>query len=208
MEDIRVAIIEDENEIRELLEKIIDRSPGFCCKWVYGDCESAIEPLKTIQPDVILMDIQLPGMSGIEGTKLLTESLRNTDVIMMTIQEEIETIFQSLCAGATGYLLKETPPVKLLEAIREVHSGGSPMSPAIARKIATSFKPDTNFELTPRELEILQLLTNGENYSSIASALFISGNTVRAHIKNIYKKLHVNSRAQAVTTAFTNRLVQ
>jgi DNA-binding NarL/FixJ family response regulator len=206
-EIINVAIVEDEDEIRGLLEQIIDRSPGFSCKHVYKDCESAIQSIKEARPDVVLMDIQLPGINGIEGIKILKDQMPDTDFIMLTIRDEEEVIFQSLCAGATGYLLKETPPVKLLAAIREVREGGSPMSPGIARKIAMSFHPSTENPLTPREKEVLARLTEGENYASISDKLFISGNTVRAHIKNIYRKLHVSSRAEAVMAAIKKKLV-
>jgi DNA-binding NarL/FixJ family response regulator len=206
-ENIHVAIVEDEDEIRELLEQIIDRSPGFSCKHVYKDCESAIEAIKAAKPDVVLMDIQLPGITGIEGIKLLKEELPATDFIMLTIRDEEEIIFQSLCAGATGYLLKETPPVRLLSAIKEVREGGSPMSPGIARKIAISFQPSKDNPLSEREKEVLARLANGENYSTISNKLFISGNTVRAHIKSIYRKLQVNSRAGAVIAALKQKLI-
>lgn len=206
-ENIRVAIVEDEDEIRELFEKIIDRSPGFSCKDAFKDCESALEPLKTTKPDVVLMDIQLPGMTGIEGIKILKSEMPETDFIMLTIRDEDEIVFQSLCAGATGYLLKDTPPVKLLAAIREVRLGGSPMSPGIARKIAVSFHPSPENPLSEREKEVLVRLANGENYSTIAVKLFISGHTVRAHIKNIYRKLQVNSRAEAIMTAIRKKLI-
>ncbi len=204
---ISVSIVEDEDEIRELLEKIIDRSPGFSCKHVFKDCESAIEVIKTTKPDVVLMDIQLPGITGIEGVKILKGFLPETDFIMLTIRDEEEMIFQSLCAGATGYLLKETPPVKLLTAIKEVREGGSPMSPGIARKIALSFHPSKINPLSERETEVLARLVEGENYSTISTKLFISGNTVRAHIKSIYRKLQVHSRAEAVIVAVKQKLI-
>lgn len=206
-EIIHVALVEDEDEIRGLLEMIIDRSPGFSCRHVFKDCESAIEAIITARPDVVLMDIQLPGITGIEGIKILKEALPETDFIMLTIRDEEEIVFQSLCAGATGYLLKETPPVKLLAAIKEVREGGSPMSPGIARKIALSFQPSRENPLSEREMEVLARLVDGENYSTIATRLFISGNTVRAHIKSIYRKLQVNSRAGAVITALKNKLI-
>ena len=206
-EKIIVAIVEDEDEIRELLEKIIDRSPGFSCKHTFKDCESAIETINSTKPDVVLMDIQLPGITGIEGIKILKNHLEDTDFIMLTIRDEEDMIFQSLCAGATGYLLKETPPVKLLAAIKEVHEGGSPMSPGIARKIAMSFQPAMSNPLSTRETEVLTCLAEGENYATISKKLFISGNTVRAHIKSIYRKLHVNSRAEAVIIAMKQRLI-
>ncbi|MCF8365512.1 MAG: response regulator transcription factor [Bacteroidales bacterium] len=206
-EKIHVAIVEDEDEIRELMQQIIDRSPGFACKHVYKDCESALESIKSALPDVVLMDIQLPGMSGIEGIEKMKPELPDTDFIMLTIRDEEDIVFRSLCAGATGYLLKDTPPVKLLASIREVREGGSPMSPGIARKIAISFQPSKDNPLSEREKEVLTWLANGENYSTISTKLFISGNTVRAHIKSIYRKLQVNSRAQAVITAIKQKLI-
>lgn len=206
-QNIKVAIVEDEDEIRELLEQIIDRSPGFSCKHVFKDCESALDELENIKPDVVLMDIQLPGISGIEGIKKIKPKLPETDFIMLTIRDEEEMVFESLCAGATGYLLKETPPVKLLGAIQEVRDGGSPMSPGIARKIVVSFQPSRENPLSEREQEVLERLASGENYSTISEKLFISGNTVRAHIKNIYRKLEVNSRAAAVNAAIKQKLI-
>ncbi len=153
------------------------------------------------------MDIGLPSMSGIDGVKILKQAQPNVDFIMLTIQDDDESVFNSLCAGATGYLLKDTPPAKLLNSIKEVREGGSPMSSTIARKIFKSFMRDSNSPLTKRETEILQKLCEGENYKTIADSLVISGHTVRAHIKNIYQKLHVNSRAGAVKKAIQDRLI-
>jgi len=205
--NISVAIVEDDNEIRNLLTILIDNSPGFSCTLSFPDCESAISPIKDERPEVVLMDIELPGMSGIEGVKQLKPALQQTDFIMLTIRDDDDTVFQSLAAGATGYLLKDTPPATLLENIREVHNGGSPMSAGIARKVTQYFRPERTSPLSERELEILQLLCNGKNYSQIAEKLFISGHTVRNHIKNIYQKLHVHSRAEAVNKAVRDRLV-
>ena len=204
---ISVAIVEDDDEIRGLLEMLIDRSPGFSCKQVFRDCETAIEPIKRHLPEVVIMDVELPGISGIEGVKQLKESVPGTDFIMLTIREDDDTIFRSLSAGATGYLLKDTPPTKLLSSIREVNAGGSPMTPGIARKITEYFQPKSMSPLSERETQILQKLCVGQNYSTIADVLYISGHTVRAHIKNIYRKLHVNSRAEAVSKAIKDRLV-
>jgi DNA-binding NarL/FixJ family response regulator len=153
------------------------------------------------------MDIGLPGLSGIEGVKLLKDELPSTDFIMLTIQEDDDSVFNSLCAGATGYLLKDTPPHDLLQSIKEVKKGGSPMSPSIARRIINSFKPNPVNPLTKREIEILEKLCDGENYKSIADSLFVSGHTVRAHIKSIYRKLQVNSRGEAVKKAIKDKLV-
>jgi DNA-binding NarL/FixJ family response regulator len=205
--EITVSIVEDDSEIRKMLSLIIDRTPGYSCKQTYGDCESAIEAISKKPADVVLMDIHLPKMSGIEGVQILKEKLPETDFIMLTIQEDNDSVFNSLCAGATGYLLKDTPPALLLNAIKEVKEGGSPMSPGIARRIITSFRPNSDSPLSRRESEILEMLCNGDNYKIIADSLFISGHTVRAHIKNIYRKLQVSSRGEAVNKAIKDRLV-
>ncbi len=205
--NIEVAIVEDDEEIRKMLSLIIDRSPGYSCKNSFSNCEDSIEGIKKSLPDVVLMDIQLPEMSGIECVQLLKEKLPETNFIMLTVQEDDDSVFNSLCAGATGYLLKDTPPVELLNAIKEVREGGSPMSPSIARRIISTFRPVSDSPLSKREQEILEKLCNGENYITIANSLFISGHTVRAHIKNIYKKLQVNSRAEAVSKAIKDRLL-
>jgi len=206
-EIIKVAIVEDDPEIRQLLSLIVDGSPGFECKQSFSNCEDALENIPLNPPDVVLMDIDLPKMSGIEGVKILKEKTQETDYLMLTIHQEDDSVFKSLCAGATGYLLKDTPPAELLNSIKEIREGGSPMSPSIARRITKSFRPTSDNPLSNRETEILQKLCNGENYKVIADSLFISGHTVRAHIKNIYKKLQVNSRAQAVKKAINDKLI-
>lgn len=203
---IKVAIVEDDSDIRNLISIIIDGSPGYECKMTYSNCEDAIENIPISPPDVVLMDIDLPKLSGIEGVKILKEKLPNIDFLMLTIKEDDESVFDSLCAGATGYLTKDTPPVNLLHAIKDVVNGGSPMSASIARKVTSSFHRNTDSPLSERETEVLKRLCDGENYKTIAQALFVSGNTIRAHIKNIYKKLHVNSRAEAVAKAINKKL--
>lgn len=205
--DIKVVIIEDDDEIRLSLQKIINGSDGFCCKDVFVDCQSAMDFIPANPPDVVLMDIELPGISGIEGLKKLYRKEVSTDYIMLTIRDDDESVFQSLCAGAVGYLLKDTPPAKLLDSIREVTEGGSPVSPSVARKITNSFVPAVDSPLSQRETEILVKLCEGHNYLIIAEKMFISGHTVRAHIKNIYRKLHVNSRASAVKKAIEDKLI-
>lgn len=206
-EKISVAIVEDDDEIRLMLERLIDNTPGFSCKHVFNNCESAAERIKKFHPEVVLMDIELPGISGIEGVKKLKPVMPDTDFIMLTIRDDDDSIFRSLCAGAVGYLLKDTQPAKLLSAINEVREGGSPISPSIARKITYSFHPTSESPLSDRETEILRKLCDGHNYVTIADMLFISGHTVRAHIKNIYRKLEVNSRAEAVKKALTEKLL-
>lgn len=206
-EKISVAIVEDDDEIRLMLERLIDNTPGFSCKHVFNNCESAAERIKKFHPEVVLMDIELPGISGIEGVKKLKPVMPDTDFIMLTIRDDDDSIFRSLCAGAVGYLLKDTQPAKLLSAINEVREGGSPISPSIARKITYSFHPTSESPLSDRETEILRKLCDGHNYVAIADMLFISGHTVRAHIKNIYRKLEVNSRAEVVKKALTEKLL-
>lgn len=205
--DLVVSIVEDDNEIRQLMTLIIDSSPGYICKQSFQSCEAAMEQIKNEPPDVVLMDIDLPGISGIEGVKLLKSRLPETDFIMLTVQDDDDSIFNSLCVGATGYLLKDTPPTEILTAIRDVFDGGSPMSSSIARRIIGSFKSQQETILSERELEILRHLCDGENYKIIADKLNISGHTVRSHFKNIYKKLHVSNRAEAVKKAINQKLV-
>ncbi len=204
---IKVAIVEDDREILQSLVAIIDGSPGFVCRQYYSSCEAALDALCSAPPNLVLMDIGLPGMSGIEGVRRLKERQPTLDCVMLTIQDDDDSVFQSICAGATGYLMKNTPPSQLLQAIEDVYKGGSSISAAIARKVIGSFQQTAPSPLSTREAEILGLLCDGDNYRMIAEKLFVSGNTVRAHIKNIYKKLHVNSRAQAVRVALRDRLV-
>ncbi|MEZ4775178.1 MAG: response regulator transcription factor [Bacteroidia bacterium] len=204
---IHVAIIEDDKDICQTLALIIDGTPGYSCLKTFHDCESAIPDLTAFRPDVVLMDINLPGMSGIEGTKKLKTILPDLDILMLTVQADDNSVFESLRAGATGYLIKSTPPVELLQAISEVKEGGAPMSSQIARKVLQSFRTTSENPLTARETEILQQLCDGQNYKVIAENLFVSGHTIRTHVKNIYKKLHVNSRGEAVKKAIKDKLI-
>jgi len=203
---IAVAIVEDDEEIRESLALLIDDAPGFCCLNTYGDCETAIAGIQREKPDVILMDIQLPGMSGIEGVERIKKTTA-VDIIMLTVHKDDELVFRSLCAGASGYLVKNTKPGKILEAIRDVYAGGAPMSSNIARMIVNSFHRTTKSPLTPRETEVLAQLCKGRSYKMIADTLFVSEQTVHFHIKNIYQKLQVHSKSEAVIVALRERLV-
>lgn len=204
---IAVSIVEDDDEIRESLALLIEAAPGFCCLNTYRDCESAIAGVPHDLPEVVLMDIALPGMSGIEGVARLKEVAPDVDVIMLTIHKDNDLVFRSLCAGATGYLVKNTKPEKILEAIREVHDGGAPMSSNIARMIVSSFRRTTASPLTPRETEVLAQLCKGQSYKMIADTLFVSEQTVHFHIKNIYQKLQVHSKSEAVIVALRDKLV-
>ena len=205
---IRVAIIEDDLDIRQLMTLLINGSPGYSCVQSFESCELAIPALEKNIPDLLLMDIDLPKMSGIEGVKILKEKIPSLSIIMLTVHEETEIVFDALSAGAMGYLVKGLPPVQLLQAIKEAHEGGSPMSGSIARKVVLSFHANLANPLSERETQVLQMLCKGENYKTIAQQLFISPNTVKAHIKKIYSKLHVNTRAEAVSEALKHRFVK
>ncbi|HEX2642030.1 MAG TPA: response regulator transcription factor [Thermoanaerobaculia bacterium] len=219
---IRVALVEDNSTIRQGLAALIDGTPGFSCTGSFGDCESLLAGLPGFEADVLLMDIGLPGISGIEGVRRLQRERPGLAVLILTIYEENDLVFDALCAGACGYLVKKTPPARLLEAIQEAHEGGSPMSSHIARKVVTLLRrtgsappfmaspvdgfhapvPDAEETLlTPREREILTGLADGNSYQAIARSLHISTDTVRFHIRNIYRKLHVHSQSEAVAKA-------
>jgi DNA-binding NarL/FixJ family response regulator len=200
---IKVAIVEDNRGTRESLVELLGRSPGLHCTGAFANGEDALRELVTQPPDVVLMDINLPGMSGVECVSRLKDRSPATQVLMLTTYEESDLIFCSLRAGASGYLLKNMLPAELIQAIEQVHAGGAPMSMQIARKVVTHFQqikqPVSDVErLTKRELEILTLLAKGYLYKEIADHLGISLSTVRAHLHAIYEKLHVQSRTQAV----------
>ncbi len=200
---IKVAIVEDNEKIREGLAALIDGSEGFQCTAAYETAEEALRHLPAYNPDVVLMDIQLPKMSGIECVARLKEQDGKMQVMMLTVYEDDDKVFKSIVAGATGYILKRTPPAELLEAIRDLHEGGSPMSDQIARKVVKAFqemgKSSKETEnLSEREMEILSYLAKGYQDKEIADHFFLSIKTVRTHLRNIYQKLHVRSRTEAV----------
>ncbi|GJQ62937.1 MAG: DNA-binding response regulator [Melioribacteraceae bacterium] len=211
---IRVAIVEDNNNIREGLAALINGTEGYKCIGSFGDCESFLAELKEDLLDVVLMDIGLPGINGIEGVKRAMKIDTDLSILMLTVYEESNVVFEALCAGACGYLVKKTPPSRLLEAIREVYDGGSPMSSRIARQVITVFQQqnqaepvEDEYKLTPREIEVLTRLAEGNNYNEIADVLYISVDTVRHHIRNIYTKLHVHSQSEAVAKAIRKGLI-
>ena len=203
---IHIAIVEDDPEIRQTLQLIVDGSSGFVCKHVFPDGESAIENIADLPIDVVLMDIDLPGISGIDTTRILKKEFPKIDFIMLTVQTDDDSIFESLCVGASGYLLKDTNPADLLVHIKEVYDGGSPMSSQVARRIINSFRIIDN-PLSERETEVLKMLSKGLNYKEIADEIFLSPHTVKTHIKNIYSKLHVNNRAEAIYKAIKQKLI-
>lgn len=210
MQVIRVAIVEDNAGLRESLSEFFQRTPGFASAGAYASCEQFLRRLPHIAADVVLMDIGLPGMSGIEGVRELRSRSPETDVMMLTVYEDETRIFESLCAGASGYLLKKTSPSGILKAIRELRGGGAPMSASIARKVLEMFKHSpppgpADWQLSDREKEVLQGLVRGWSYRMIAEHCFISIDTVRSHIKKVYEKLHVHSKTEAVAKALRSR---
>jgi len=210
---ITVAIVEDRGRIRETIVDIINSSEGLTCVGAYNSCETALDALKTVAPDVVLMDIGLPGMSGIEGVKLIKSPYASIDVLMHTVYDDDEKIFQSICAGASGYVLKNAESSELIKAIREIRVG-APMSASIARRLLTMVRgregkqlaAAEDLNLTPRELDILQSLVEGHSYKKIAEKLFISPLTVQSHIKRVYEKLQVHSKSAAVSKALKYKL--
>lgn len=204
---LAVSLVEDDEDIRQSLAILIGGTKGYTCLAQYGECASAIADIKQNTPDVLLMDIGLPGMSGIEGIKIIKEMLPSLDIIVLTSHENDNYVFDSLCAGACGYLIKDTTPARLLESIKEIHEGGAPMSTQIARMVVGSFKKKTDSLLSPREMEVLNHLCIGRSYKLIAKTLFISEETVRRHIKSIYRKLEVHSKSEAVAKALREKIV-
>jgi DNA-binding NarL/FixJ family response regulator len=204
---ISVTLVEDNDDLRENLVFLIDNSEEYCCVSAYPDCETALDNIEADEPDVVLMDIGLPGMSGIEGIREIKKRMPRQDIIVLTVHEDDDLVFEALCAGACGYLIKDTPPEKLLEAIREAHHGGAPMSASVARRVVRSFQMEPHATLTEREKDILTQLCKGKSYKMIAHTLFISQDTVRSHIRHIYQKLQVRSKSEAVAKALKERLV-
>jgi len=210
---IRVAIIEDLQDARDGLAALIDARPGYACAGAYRSMEEALDAIGEARPDVVLVDIGLPGMSGIEGVRLLRERYPAMQLLILTVYADDDRIFRAMCAGACGYLLKKTPPDKLLESVREVHEGGAPMSPEIARRVIGLFQqvrpPEAAvYRLTPQESRILKLLGEGHHYKTAASELGISIHTLSFHMRRIYEKLEVHSKSEAVAKALREGLIQ
>lgn len=200
---INVSVVDDDVQLCETLARWINSFDGFCCVSQHHTAEAALRELPGIRPHVVLMDINLPDVSGVECTHQLKSSMPEVQIIMLTVYEDTDHIFNALAAGATGYLLKQTEPDQLIYAIRDVCTGGAPMTSHIARKVVAAFRKNTDqslaqFNLSPREQEVLDLLVKGYLYKEIADALKISLDTVRTHVRHIYEKLHVRSRTEAV----------
>lgn len=213
MEKIRVAVFDDNKPRRDLLQMLIDSTEGFSCVGAFDDCSNVIKNISSNIPDVVLMDIDMPKVNGIDGMILIKKEFPKVKVLMQTVFEDEEKIFRAIVAGADGYILKKTPPSKLMDAITEVMEGGAPMTPAVARQVLLLFNnkhskvSKNNFDLTKREQEILAMLVKGDSYKMIANECNISYATVNSHISHIYTKLHVNSGTEAVAKAVKEKLV-
>ena len=209
---LRIVIIEDLREVREGLTMLINGTPGFACASSYRTMEDALRRIGDDRPDVILTDIGLPGMSGIEGIPHLRERYPEVPILTLTVYDNDDQVFSALCAGASGYLLKNTPPARLLESLSEAVDGGAPMSPEVARRVVKlfrEFRPPERApsQLTPQEIELLKLLVEGHHYKTAAHQLGITTNTVSFHLKNIYQKLQVHSKTEAVAKALREHLI-
>ncbi len=209
---IEVAIIEDQPEVREGLALLINSTEGYQCGQRFASMEEALQEIGRHTPHVALVDIGLPGMSGIEGVRLLKQRYPQIQLLILTIYKDDDRIFEAMCAGACGYLLKKTPPARLLESIKEVVAGGAPMSPEVARRVTELFRrfhppADANYHLSPQELHLLQLLGEGHHYKTAAAEMGLSVHTVGFHMRHIYEKLQVHSKSEAVAKALKERLV-
>jgi DNA-binding NarL/FixJ family response regulator len=211
---IKVAVFEDNHNMRISLYQLINGSPGFTCVGAFENCSNVLRNIKDTNPDIVLMDIEMPGVNGIEGVRMIKEKYPDLKILMQTIFGDSDKIFDSILAGASGYILKNTPAYRILEAIQEINDGGAPMSPSIATKVltmvsqpVTASKKTNHFNLSEREKEILSCLVKGMSYKLIADACLISIDTVRHHIRNIYDKLHVNSKGEAIVKALKDNIV-
>lgn len=211
LKTIQAAIVEDDAVARECLSLLIDGTPGYKCVGAFGSIEDALRKEFAVKPDVLLLDIHLPGMLGSEGVRIFRERYPQMQVLMLTIYAEQDKVFESICNGACGYLLKKTPPARLLEAIREAHDGGAPMTPEIARKVVTLFQQTAQPEqfgehLTPHEIRLLKVFAEGYSYQDAAEQFRVSIHTIRNYIRSIYEKLHVHSKSEAVSKAMRYKL--
>jgi DNA-binding NarL/FixJ family response regulator len=210
MAPTEIVLFEDNNNLRQSLAYLLSNSDGFVVTGSYGNCNNAFEITQNLTPHVVLMDIDMPGDSGIQGVAMVKQARPQTYVIMYTVFEDDDKLFKCLCAGANGYLLKKTPPGKLVEAINEVINGGAPMSPNIATKVLATFRqkaPANEYNLSPRETEVLQLLVKGYSIKMIAAELTIAFDTSRTHLKNIYQKLHVTCGKEAIAKTLKEKIL-
>jgi DNA-binding NarL/FixJ family response regulator len=210
--EIKVAVFEDNKMLRESLQQLINNASGMSCTGAFPDANALMHHMHIANPDVVMMDINMPGMSGIEAVRSIKENFPEKHILMQTVFDENDKIFAAICAGASGYMLKKTPPLKMIEAIRETYLGGAPMTAAVAVKVLQMFRQQTAektefVDLSEREKEILALLVKGKSYKAIASDCFISIDTVSTHVRHIYEKLHVHSKSEAVAKAINQKLV-
>jgi len=209
---IKILIYEDNPQLREGLTMLINGSDGFDVLASYPNCNNVVDEVQAFKPDVVLMDIDMPGVNGIEGLKKIREVNTDVKILILKVFDDNKNIFQAISHGANGYILKKTPPARLLEYIAEAQTGGAPMTASVATQVLKMFSSMNNekgedYNLSEREKHVLQLLVDGYSYKMIASEMFISIDTVRSHIKKIYEKLHVNSKSEAVAKAFKDKIV-
>lgn len=211
--DIQVAIFEDNNSLRQSLQQLIDATPGMFCTGAFADANRLVRNMELAKPDVVVMDINMPGINGIEAVQIIRDKFPQVRIMMQTVFDDSDKVFAAICAGASGYILKKTSPAKIIEAINDTYNGGSPMTPSIAGKVLDMLRAqDTGstqefIRLSEREKEILALLVKGKSYKAIAASCFISADTVSTHVKHIYEKLHVHSKSEAVAKAIKQKLV-
>lgn len=210
---IRVALFDDNKDLRDMFRLLVDAQSDMVCVAVHPDLSQLMRDIDAARPDVIVMDIQMPGMNGIEGVRAIKARHQAAQILMQTVFDDDDKVFDAICAGASGYILKTAPVEEITAAIRAAHAGGAPMTPAIAMKVLSRFRANEtvtsteNFGLSDREKEVLTLLVKGRSYKMIADELGISYHTVDSHMRKIYEKLHVRSNAEAVSKAVSKRLV-
>lgn len=211
---IQVAIFEDNKHLRETFQFLLSTADGFACTGAYADCSNLLKDIALNPCDVVLMDIEMPGMNGIEATRLIKQEFPSIHILIQTVFHDDGYIFDAICAGASGYILKSTTPDGYLEAIKDVQAGGSPITPGIARRVLELFKnklspgtPSKDYNLTTQEKKVLQLLVQGKSYKMIAAELLVAIDTVKSHVSNMYAKLHVHSGTEAVALAIKDRIV-
>ena len=208
---VRVTLFEDNGQLREGLTMLIGGTEGYEVAGTFKDCSNVADDIAKTKPDVVLLDIDMPGLNGIQALKIIRQHYTEVKVLMLTVFDDNKNIFEALKSGANGYILKKTQPAKLLEYITDAYNGGAPMTASVATQVLNMFSKlenytDNQYNLTDREKEVLQFLVNGYSYKMIAADMYISIDTVRSHIKKVYEKLHVNSKSEAVAIAFRNKL--